>query len=40
MFTFRLDSTITVASGKTAAEDFGAYIFFSVKGKTTVRQCE
>jgi len=39
MFTFRLDSSITVASGKTAAEDFGANIAFSVKGKTTARQC-
>lgn len=38
MFPFRLYSSITVAHGKTAAEDFGANISFSVKGKTTVRQ--
>lgn len=40
MFTFRLDSSITVASGKTAAADFGANVSSSVKGKTTASQCE
>lgn len=39
MFTFSLYYSITVAHGKTAAEDFGANISFSVKGKTTPRQC-
>lgn len=34
-----LDSRIAVASEKTAAEDFGANVSFSVKEKTTVRQC-
>lgn len=38
MFTFQLDSSTTVARGKIAAEDFGANISFSVKGKTTARQ--
>lgn len=31
MFTFTLDSSITIASGKRAAEDFGTNISFSVK---------